>query len=97
MSFRSQQSIKLADGGFISCTTANRVDNHTRTEILGDGAGKDRRACRRARAKPVTAGAHQGSGTALEGNLESKTVDRDIILFLPPGYAKQKSRRSPAS
>ena len=34
-------------------------------------------------------------GTALEGNLEGDTVDRDVFVFLPPSYAKEKSRRYP--
>jgi enterochelin esterase-like enzyme len=34
-------------------------------------------------------------GTALEGNLEGNAVDRDVFVFLPPGYARQKSRRYP--
>lgn len=34
-------------------------------------------------------------GTALEGNLEGDAVDRDAIVFLPPSYAKEKSRRYP--
>jgi S-formylglutathione hydrolase FrmB len=34
-------------------------------------------------------------GTALEGNLEGDAVDRDVIVFLPPGYATKKSRRYP--
>ena len=27
-------------------------------------------------------------GTALEGNLEGNTVDRDVIVFLPPSYCR---------
>lgn len=34
-------------------------------------------------------------GTALEDNLERDAVDRDVFVFLPPGYAKEKSRRYP--
>ncbi len=34
-------------------------------------------------------------GTALEGNLEGDAVDRDVLVFLPPSYAKEKSRRYP--
>ena len=32
-------------------------------------------------------------GTALEGNLEGDAVDRDVIVFLPPSYEKEKHRR----
>ena len=34
-------------------------------------------------------------GTALEGNLEGDAVDRDVLVYLPPGYAKEQSRRYP--
>jgi enterochelin esterase-like enzyme len=34
-------------------------------------------------------------GAYLEGNLEGDAVDRDVFVFLPPGYAKEKSRRYP--
>jgi enterochelin esterase-like enzyme len=34
-------------------------------------------------------------GTTLEGNLENDAVDRDVLVFLPPSYAKEKSRRYP--
>jgi enterochelin esterase-like enzyme len=34
-------------------------------------------------------------GTALEGNLENDAVDREVIVFLPPSYATQKSRQYP--
>ncbi len=46
-------------------------------------------------AKPVTVEHIKVHGTALEGNLEKDAVDRDVFVFLPPGYAKQKSRRYP--
>lgn len=34
-------------------------------------------------------------GAALEGNLEGDAVDRDVIVFLPPSYTKDKHRRYP--
>src|ERR1700682_6355595 len=46
-------------------------------------------------AKPVTVERIKGHGTALEGNLEGDGVDRDVIVYLPPSYAKEKSRRYP--
>ena len=46
-------------------------------------------------AKPVTVERIKIHGSALEGNLEGDDVDRDVIVFLPPGYAAQKSRRYP--
>jgi enterochelin esterase-like enzyme len=46
-------------------------------------------------AKPVKVERVKVHGTALEGNLEGDAVDRDVLVFLPPGYAEQKSRRYP--
>jgi enterochelin esterase-like enzyme len=46
-------------------------------------------------AKPVTAEHIKVHGTALEGNLEGDTLDRDVFVFLPPSYAKEESRRYP--
>ena len=46
-------------------------------------------------AKPVTVERIKVRGTALEGNLEGNAVDRDVLVFLPPSYAKEKSRRYP--
>ena len=46
-------------------------------------------------AKPVAVEHIRVHGGALEGNLEGDAVDRDVIVFLPPSYAKEKSRRYP--
>jgi enterochelin esterase-like enzyme len=46
-------------------------------------------------AKPVTVEHIKVHGTALEGNLEGDAVDRDVIVFLPPSYAKDAKRRFP--
>ena len=46
-------------------------------------------------AKPVTVEHIKVHGTSLEGNLEGDAVDRDVFVFLPPSYVKQKSRRYP--
>ena len=46
-------------------------------------------------AKPVTVEHIKVHGTALEGNLEGNAVDREVFVFLPPSYAKEKSRRYP--
>ncbi len=34
-------------------------------------------------------------GAALEGNLEGNAADRDVIVYLPPGYATNKQKRYP--
>jgi enterochelin esterase-like enzyme len=46
-------------------------------------------------AKPVTLERIKIHGPSLEGNLEGNAVDRDVIVFLPPSYEKEKSRRYP--
>src|SRR6202000_993985 len=46
-------------------------------------------------AKPMTVERIKVHGKSLEGNLEGDAVDRDVIVFLPPSYAKDKSRRYP--
>jgi len=46
-------------------------------------------------AKPVTVEHIQVHGAALEGNLEGNSADREVIVFLPPGYAAAKTRRYP--
>ena len=46
-------------------------------------------------AKPDTAEHIKVHGRSLEGNLEGDSVDRDVIVFLPPSYLKNKHRRYP--
>jgi enterochelin esterase-like enzyme len=46
-------------------------------------------------AKPVAVEHIKIHGAALEGNLEGEAVDRDVIVFLPPSYAKDTKRRYP--
>ena len=46
-------------------------------------------------AKPVTVEHIKIHGKSLEGNLEGDAVDRDVYVFLPPGYNKDKHRRYP--
>ena len=46
-------------------------------------------------AKPVAVDRIKIHGTALENNLEGDAVDRDVFVFLPPSYAREKSRRYP--
>lgn len=46
-------------------------------------------------AKAVAAEHIKIHGTVLEGNLEGNAVDRDVIVYLPPSYEKDKHRRYP--
>jgi len=46
-------------------------------------------------AKPAIVERIKIHGASLEGNLEGDAVDRDVIVFLPPSYATEGSRRYP--
>jgi S-formylglutathione hydrolase FrmB len=46
-------------------------------------------------ARPVTVERIKVRGPALEGNLEGNAVDREVLVFLPPSYTKEKGRRYP--
>src|SRR6185312_2770141 len=46
-------------------------------------------------AKPDTVEHIKVHAASIEGNLEGDAVDRDVIVFLPPGYSRDKQRRYP--
>ncbi len=46
-------------------------------------------------AKPVTVEHIKVHSAAIEGNLSGESADRDVFVFLPPSYAKDKHRRYP--
>lgn len=46
-------------------------------------------------AKPATVDHIKVHAASLEGNLEGDAVDRDVFVFLPPSYHKDKHRRYP--
>jgi enterochelin esterase-like enzyme len=46
-------------------------------------------------ARPVTVEHIHVHGASLEGNLEGDAVDREVFVFLPPGYSKNTSQRYP--
>jgi len=46
-------------------------------------------------AKPATLEAIKVHGSALEGNLEGNDVDREVLVFLPPGYRQDRRHRYP--
>ena len=39
-------------------------------------------------ARPATVERIKVHGSSLEGNLEGNAADRDVMVFLPPGYRK---------
>lgn len=46
-------------------------------------------------AKPVAVERIKVHSAAIEGNLSGEPADRDVLVFLPPSYAKDKHRRYP--
>ncbi|HZT04434.1 MAG TPA: alpha/beta fold hydrolase [Steroidobacteraceae bacterium] len=46
-------------------------------------------------AQPVTVEHIKVHSAAIAGNLEGESADRDVIVFLPPGYDQDRSRRYP--
>jgi enterochelin esterase-like enzyme len=46
-------------------------------------------------AKPVAVEHIKVHSTAIAGNLEGESADRDVFVFLPPGYDQHKGRRYP--
>ena len=46
-------------------------------------------------AKPVTVEHIRVHSAAIAGNLEGESADRDVIVFLPPGYGQDMNRRYP--
>jgi enterochelin esterase-like enzyme len=46
-------------------------------------------------AQPVTVERISVHGAALEGNLEGNAVAREVLVVLPPSYAKEQARRYP--
>jgi S-formylglutathione hydrolase FrmB len=46
-------------------------------------------------AKPVAVERIKVHGAALEGNLEGNDAERETLVFLPPSYARDESRRYP--
>lgn len=69
----------------ITLSLANSVAAQVQTEVPPVVPG----------AKPVRVERIKVHGPALEGNLEGNAVDRDLLVFLPPSYDKQRSRRYP--
>jgi len=68
-----------------SLALASRLAAQVQTEVPAPIPG----------AKSVTVEHIKVHSAALEGNLEGDAVDRDVFVFLPPSYAKEKSRRYP--
>lgn len=69
----------------VACAVGFQLAAQVQTELPPIVAG----------AKPVTVEHIKVHGASLEGNLEGDAVERDVFVFLPPSYAKEKHRRYP--
>lgn len=69
----------------VCCLIAGAAGAQVQTEVPPVVAG----------AKPVTVEHIKVHSAAIEGNLEGESADRDVFVFLPPSYAKDKHKRYP--
>ena len=69
----------------MAVSLGTRVAAQVQTEVPAEVPG----------AKPGSVEHIKVHGKALEGNLEGDAVDREVFVFLPPSYVKEKSRRYP--
>ena len=76
---------KLSTGFVVAAAMAVLAPAQVKTEVPDVVPG----------AKAVTVERIKVHGAALQGNLEGDSVDRDVIVFLPPGYAADNTRRYP--
>jgi S-formylglutathione hydrolase FrmB len=59
------------------------------------GQAKTSAPDRVAGARPAAVERIKIKGAALEGNLEGNAAERDVLVFLPPSYQREKARRYP--
>jgi enterochelin esterase-like enzyme len=85
MSLRSTLLAALAGSLALTFAVAPSSVAQVQTEVPPEVPG----------AKPVTVEHIKVHGASLEGNLEGEAVDRDVIVFLPPGYQRDTGRRYP--
>ena len=81
----STRTLSVATSLAITIAFGLHVGAQVQTEVPAPVAG----------AKPVAVERVKIHGPSLEGNLEGNAVDRDALIFLPPSYATEKSRRYP--
>ena len=77
--------ISLLSAAVVCAVLANAASAQMQTEVPPVVPG----------AKPVTVENIKVHSAAIEGNLEGNAVDRDVLVFLPPSYSKEKNRRYP--
>ena len=74
-------ALTMAFALVLGCSAAAQVKNNVPDIVPG--------------AKPDTVERIKVHGPSLEGNLEGDAADRDVLVFLPPSYAAERSRRYP--
>ncbi len=85
MPLRSKLFAALVGPTLLSVAGAGHGFAQVRTDVPAVVAG----------ARPVTVEHVRIHGASLEGNLEGDAVDRDVVVFLPPGYREDAQRRFP--
>ncbi len=78
-------ALRIASAAVVTFATSTLVIGQVKTNVPEPVSG----------AKPVTVERISVHGAALEGNLEGNAADRDVIVFLPPSYARERTRRYP--
>lgn len=77
--------IAVASAAVVALPTSTLVAGQVKTNVPEPVSG----------ARPVAVERISVHGAALEGNLEGNAADRDVIVFLPPSYARERTRRYP--
>jgi len=76
----------------LACLVALAVSAAVIVDAQGRGSGG---AAARPTTGPGTVEKITVHGKALEGNLEGDSPDREVAVYLPPGYATDQNRRFP--
>jgi S-formylglutathione hydrolase FrmB len=82
---RARRCLAFALAGGLAALLPAAAAGQVQTEVPPPVAG----------AQPVTVERIKVPGPSLVGNLEGNAAERDVLVFLPPGYAKEKRRRYP--
>lgn len=69
----------------VTGASASAAFSQVKTDAPGPIAG----------AKPAIVERIKINGAGLEGNLEGNRAERDVLVFLPPSYQREKGRRYP--
>ncbi len=79
----TRMALRFLPSRWLLAASVALAPDHRRTRPDGDPATD-----RRAGAKPVTVERIKVHSAAIEGNLEGNSADRDVVVVLPPDYAR---------